>query len=199
MTRKKSKTSIKQKMKTNHRGPQNQTATNTNGVVIQTGDSSGSKYTVKMSPEPRAQKVAIGEFSNILTWLGRTLLNFLGIDKFKPTLVISGIGAVLSIVLGIFSLDGFKISFPNLYFLFLGIIWLVFTYLIFNLYRVRTCSKCKRKFALKEISKSLLGSAKHRYQIHDNIVSTYKCEFCKRTSKSKYIDPYDQLPFTASD
>lgn len=200
MARKKDEISVKSEIKTNHRGTRSQTATNTNGPVTQ-NDLSGS-YRPRVSnyngSKPQAQKVAIDEGSNMLTWLGRMLLEFLGIDKFKLAMIISGIGSVLSIILSIFSLDGFKISLQHPVILVLGMGLLFVTFSVFNLYGTRTCPSCNKKFALIETSKLLLGSAKHRYEIHDTIRPTYKCYSCKYIGEREYIDSYEQVPFTSS-
>lgn len=113
-------------------------------------------------------------------------MEHLGINKFRAFIILS------LIISGYFSMDMFIVKLlpqnTEIYITALGIIWLVLTLSISGFYATRTCKKCGRRFALKEISATHLGSVKYRSGIHHNIKSVYKCDFCGHEVVKEFVD-----------
>jgi len=179
------KESVKPEIGTKHTGNRSQTVRDSNNIIA--ADISGSENIININPPSKSDgvsKIQVNEVANVFTVLGRWLLEHLGINKFRAVIVIS------LIISGYFSIDMFTVKLLplNAYITALGIIWFVLTFFIFGLYVKRTCKECGRRFALKEISATHLGSVKYRGGIHHNIESLYKCDFCGNEVVDESVD-----------
>ena len=179
--------SVKRGIETNHRGNRSQTVRDSNNVIQ--ADISGSENIINIHPSSKSDsvsKIQVNGGANGFTVLGRWLLGHLGINKFRAFIIIS------SIISGYFSADMFTVKLlpqnTEIYITALGIIWLALTLSISGLYVTRTCKKCGRRFALEEISRTLLSSTKYRGSIHHNTRSVYKCYFCGNEVVDESLD-----------
>ena len=184
------KSSVKPEIGIKHTGNRSQTVSDSNNVT-QT-DISGSENIININPPSKSDsvsKIQVSEVANVFTVFGRWLLEHLGFNKFCTVIIIS------SIISGYFSIDMFTVKLlpqnTQIYITALGIIWLVLTFSICRLYVTRACEKCGRRFALREISETHLGSVKYRGQIHHNIKSVYKCDLCGHEDEKEFVDVED--------
>ena len=181
------KSSVKPEIGTKHIGDRSQTVSDSNNVIQ--ADISGSENIINVNPPSKSDsvsKIQVNEVANVFTVFGRWLLEHLGFNKFRTVIIIS------LIISGYFSIDMFTVKLlpqnTQIYIAALGIIWLVLTFSICGLYVNRTCKKCGRRFALKQISATHLGSAKYRGKTHHNIKSVYKCDFCGAEDEKEFVD-----------
>ena len=178
---------VKPEIGTEHIGNRSQTVSDSNNVT-QT-DISGSENIININPPSKSDsvsKIQVNEVANGFTVLGRWLLGHLGINKFRAFIIIS------SIISCYFSADMFTVKLlpqnTEIYITALGIIWLALTLSISRLYVTRTCKECGRRFALEEISKTLLSSTKYRGSIHHVTRSVHKCYFCGAEVVGESVD-----------
>lgn len=178
---------VKQGIETSHRGNRSQTVKDSNNVIQYDNSGSGNVTNIyQSSKSDGVSKIHVNEVANGFTVLGRWLLGHLGINKFRAFMIIS------LTISGYFSADMLTVKLlpqnTEIYITALGIIWLALTLFISGLYVTRTCKKCGRRFALEEISKTLLSSAKYRGSIHHDTRSVYKCYFCGAEVVEESVD-----------
>ena len=178
--------SERQDIKINHNGNISQNVNDSKDVIL-LGNISGKENIVNINATNKSNYFEIGvdEISNMYMLLGRKLLEVLGIKKFYYSLFIP------IIVSGYTFVDFFTIKLlpQSIYFTVFGLLLFIFALNMYNLSNTRTCVKCKRKFALRQLKAKHLRSGVYRGKIYHNIEIQYKCDFCGHEVVRKIIDP----------